>query len=77
MKGLRYPVGRVADIQYPMFSVTHYIEAIDRIRFVIAEGPFAREETVTIHVIELGDNQFLVNWQEKDIDRRQPAGLRR
>ena len=60
-----YPVNTVIDVTYPMFKVTLYIEAIDRIRFVIPEGPFAREEVVTIETEKLGNNHFLVSWKEQ------------
>ncbi|MBS7542497.1 MoaF-related domain-containing protein [Ancylobacter oerskovii] len=61
-----YPVGLVVEVAYPMFSVTLHLEAIDRIRFVIADGPFAREETVETQVVDLGNNLFAVSWQEAD-----------
>jgi predicted SnoaL-like aldol condensation-catalyzing enzyme len=61
-----YPVGLVVDVAYPMFQVTLHLEAIDRIRFVIAEGPYGRDESVATQVIDLGNNFFAVSWQEKD-----------
>jgi predicted SnoaL-like aldol condensation-catalyzing enzyme len=62
----KYPVGLVVDVTYPMFQVTLHLEAIDRIRFVIDRGPFAREETVETQVVDLGNNLFAVSWQEAD-----------
>jgi len=61
-----YPVGLVVDVTYPMFEVTLHLEAVDRIRFVIDRGPFAREETVQTHVVSGGNNVFAVSWQEAD-----------
>lgn len=34
--------------------------------FEIKDGPFARSETVDIHVVPLGNGIFVVSWQEKD-----------
>jgi predicted SnoaL-like aldol condensation-catalyzing enzyme len=59
-----YPVGLVVDVSYPMFDVRLHLEAINRIRFAIAEGPYAREETVETQVVDLGSNLFAVSWQE-------------
>ena len=64
MHSVPYPVGLVVDVSYPVFTVTLHLEAINRIRFVIADGPFAREETVTTEVVDLGNNSFVVSWQE-------------
>lgn len=61
----QYPVGTVVDVTYPMFKVTLHIEAKDKIRFVIPEGPFAKEEIVTIETEYLGNNLFLVSWKEQ------------
>ena len=61
-----YPVGLVFEVAYPMFSVTQHLESHDRLRFVIGEGKFAREETVAIEVASLDNNRFAVSWQEKD-----------
>ena len=63
--GSHYPVGLVADVTYPMFKVTLHVEAKDRIRFVIPEGPFKQEEVVSIETENLGNNLFLVSWKEK------------
>ncbi|WP_088345282.1 MULTISPECIES: nuclear transport factor 2 family protein [Rhodomicrobium] len=61
-----YPVGLVVDVSHPMFGVTLHLEAADRIRFVIADGPYAREEVVETQVVDLGNNIFAVSWQEAD-----------
>ena len=53
MRQAHYPVGLVVDVTYPMFNVTLHLEAENRLRFVIPDGPYAHEETVTIEVVGL------------------------
>jgi len=65
MRQAHYPVGLVVDVTYPMFNVTLHLEAENRLRFVIPDGPYAHEETVTIEVVGLSNNRFAVSWQEE------------
>lgn len=66
MRHAHYPVGLVMDVAFTTFNVTLHIEAHDRLRFVIPEGPYARDEYVAIEVVDLTNNRFAVSWQEKD-----------
>jgi predicted SnoaL-like aldol condensation-catalyzing enzyme len=62
----RFPVGLEINVSYPDFQVSLTLLSSTQLRFEIEEGPFARAETVDIHVVELGNSLFAVSWQEKD-----------
>ncbi len=61
-----FPVGLEMDVFYQDFHVSLTLLSDTRLRFEINEGPFARTETVEIHVVPLGNGIFAVSWQEKD-----------
>jgi predicted SnoaL-like aldol condensation-catalyzing enzyme len=61
-----FPVGQQMDVSYPEFQVSLTLMSATQLRFEIREGPFARIETVDIHVVPLGNSLFTVSWQEKD-----------
>ncbi len=61
-----FPVGLEMDVIYPNFRVSLTLLSTSQLRFAIAEGPFARTETVEIQVVPLGSGLFAVSWQEKD-----------
>ncbi|MDB5929052.1 MAG: putative SnoaL-like aldol condensation-catalyzing enzyme [Polaromonas sp.] len=54
------------NVSYPTFQVGLTLLSVTQLRFEIKEGPFARAETVEIHVVPLGNSLFAVSWQEKD-----------
>ena len=60
------PVGLQMDVSYPEFQVSLTLLSETQLTFEIKEGPFARVETVGIHVVPLGNSLFAVSWQEKD-----------
>lgn len=62
----RFPVGLAMDVSYPRFRVGLTLLSTAKLRFEIKDGPFARTETVDIHVVPLGNCLFAVSWQEKD-----------
>lgn len=62
----RFPVGMELDVAYPDFQVSLTLLSTTQLQFAIKDGPFARTETVDIHVIPLGNSLFAVSWQEKD-----------
>jgi predicted SnoaL-like aldol condensation-catalyzing enzyme len=62
----RFPVGLEMDVSYPNFKVSLTFLSASQLRFEIKEGPFARTETVAIHVVPLGNSIFAVSWQEQD-----------
>jgi phenolic acid decarboxylase len=62
----RFPVGLEMDVTYPNFRVSLALLSVERLRFEIKEGPFARTETVDIQVVSLGNSIFAVSWQEQD-----------
>jgi len=62
----RFPIGLEMDVSYPNFQVSLTLLSATQLRFEIKEGPFARTETVDIHVEPLGNSLFAVSWQEKD-----------
>ncbi len=79
MSIVRFPVGLEMDVSYPDFGVSLTLLSTTQLRFEIKEGPFARTETVDIHVVPLGNSLFAVSWQEEsgatvtnvqDYDRR-------
>lgn len=61
-----FPVGLEMDVAYPDFTVSLTILSETELAFEIKEGPFARVESVDIHVVSLGNGQFAVSWQEHD-----------
>ncbi len=61
-----FPVGMEIDVSYPDFAVSLTLLSTTQLKFEIKEGPFARTETVDIHVVPLGNGIFAVSWQEKD-----------
>lgn len=62
----RFPVGLEMDISYPDFQVSLTLLSGTQLVLEIKDGPFARTETVDIHVVPLGNSIFAVSWQEKD-----------
>jgi predicted SnoaL-like aldol condensation-catalyzing enzyme len=61
----RFPVGLELDVTYPDFKVSLTLLSETQLKFEISEGPFARIETVEIHVVPLGNGIFAVSWQEE------------
>lgn len=61
-----FPVGLEMDVSYPDFRVRLTLISATRLRFEIKDGPFARTETVDIHVVPLGNSLFALSWQKKD-----------
>lgn len=59
-----YPVGLVFDVSFKEFSVRLSVLAADRLRFEIADGPFARSEEVAIVATPIRPGLFLVSWIE-------------
>jgi predicted SnoaL-like aldol condensation-catalyzing enzyme len=62
----RFPIGLKLDVSYPNFEVSLTLLSVTQLSFEIKDGPFARIETVDIHVVPLGNSLFAVSWQEKD-----------
>lgn len=62
----RFPIGLELRVSYPALQVTLTLLSETQLRFEIKEGPFARIETVDIHVVPLGNSLFAVSWQEQD-----------
>lgn len=62
----RFPIGLEMDVSYPDFRVRQHLLSASQLRFEIADGPFARTETVDIQVEPLGNGLFAVSWQEQD-----------
>jgi len=60
----RFPVGQEMRVSYPDFTVDLTLISDRQLRFAIAEGPFARTETVDIEVVPLGNGLFAVSWRE-------------
>ncbi|MFJ5299053.1 MoaF-related domain-containing protein [Pseudomonas sp. NPDC088368] len=61
-----FPVGLQMDVSYPDFQVSLTLLSNTQLSFEIKEGPFAKIELVSIHVVPLGNSMFAVSWQEKD-----------
>lgn len=61
-----YPVGIVFDVKFDAFEVRLTTLPDDHIRFDIAEGPYARTETVNIAVTKIRAGIFAVSWAEAD-----------
>jgi hypothetical protein len=60
----QYPVGLVFDVSFQEFAVRLSVLSEDRIRFHIAEGPFAKVEEVTFKATLIRPGLFLVSWVE-------------
>ncbi|MCX5496361.1 nuclear transport factor 2 family protein [Kaistia dalseonensis] len=60
-----FPLGLEMDVSYPNFEVSLTLLSLEKMRFEIKEGPFARIETVDIEVVPLGNSVFAVSWQEQ------------
>jgi predicted SnoaL-like aldol condensation-catalyzing enzyme len=60
-----FPAGQEIVVSYPNFQVRLTFLSVEKLKFEIEEGPFARTETVDIEVISLGNSTFAVSWQEK------------
>jgi hypothetical protein len=58
--------GLEMDVVYPTFNVSLTLLSVTQLRFEIKEEPFARTETVDIHVVPLGNRFVAVSWQERD-----------
>ena len=61
-----YPVGIVFDVMFDAFEVRLTTLPDDHIRFDIAEGPYARTETVKIAATPIRAGVFAVSWVEAD-----------
>lgn len=61
-----YPVGITFGIVFDAFEVRLTTLSYDQIRFEIAEGPYARTETVKIAVTPIRAGIFAVSWVETD-----------
>jgi hypothetical protein len=61
-----YPVGIVFDVGFDTFEVRLTTLPDDQIRFDIAEGPYARTETVKIAATPIRAGVFAVSWVEAD-----------
>jgi hypothetical protein len=59
-----YPAGLVFDAAFDEFSVRLKTLPGREMRFDIADGPFARTETVRFDVTTVRPGVFLVSWQE-------------
>jgi hypothetical protein len=59
-----YPVGIVFDVMFDAFEVRLTTLPDDHIRFDIAEGPYARTETVEIAATLIRAGVFAVSWVE-------------
>ncbi|KQW49551.1 MULTISPECIES: hypothetical protein [unclassified Roseateles] len=60
----QYPIGLAFDVTFKEFSVRLTVLASDRLRFDIAEGPFAKTEEVIVAVSLIRPGVFLVSWVE-------------
>lgn len=61
-----YPVGVAFDVIFDAFKVRLTTLSDDRLRFEIAEGPYARTETVRIAVTPIRPGVFAVSWVEAE-----------
>jgi len=59
-----YPVGLEFDVKFDAFSVRLSTLPNSELRFHIAEGPFARTETVKIVTTSIRPGVFIVSWVE-------------
>lgn len=60
----QYPSGLVLDVAFEAFSVTLTSLPGGRLRFHIADGPYARTEEVAISAVAIRPGVFLVSWVE-------------
>jgi len=51
-----FPIGLEMDVSYLAFKVSLTLLSATQLRFQIKEGPFARTETVDIHVVPIGNS---------------------
>lgn len=61
-----YPVGIIFDVVFNAFEVRLTTLPDDHLRFEIAEGPYARTETVKIAATPVCAGIFAVSWVEAD-----------
>jgi len=59
-----YPVGLVFDVTFEAFAVRLTTLPNNELRFQIAEGPYARTETVKIVATLIRPGLFIVSWVE-------------
>jgi hypothetical protein len=59
-----YPVGLQFDVEFEAFAVRLTTLSNSELRFSIAEGPYARTETVKIVTTLLRPGVFIVSWVE-------------
>lgn len=59
-----YPVGIVFDVVFDAFSARLTTLSGDRLRFHIAEGPYAKTETVEMTANPIRPGVFVVSWVE-------------
>ena len=59
-----YPVGLTFELEFDRFSVKLSSLPGSELLFVIAEGPFAKTETVRFDAVNLRPGVFLVSWKE-------------
>jgi hypothetical protein len=62
----RFPVGLRMRVSYPEFEVELTLISPRQLCFHIKEGPFATIEIVSIDVVPLGHDIFVVSWREKN-----------
>ena len=60
-----YPAGLVFDVSFQEFSARLTVLSPDRLRFEIAEGPYANAEEVAIVATSIRPGLFLVSWVER------------
>jgi hypothetical protein len=60
----KYPIGLVFDVTFEEFSVTLTSLPGDKLRFHIADGPYARVEEVEYVATSIRPGIFLVSWVE-------------
>lgn len=59
-----YPVGLVFDVTFDQFAVRLTVLSATRLRFDIADGPYAKSEEVDLVATLLRPGVFLVSWIE-------------
>jgi hypothetical protein len=62
----RFPVGLRMRVAYPEFDVELTLISQSQLCFQIKEWPFATIEIVSIDVVPLGHDIFVVSWREKN-----------
>ncbi|UUZ71169.1 hypothetical protein LP415_18750 [Polaromonas sp. P1(28)-8] len=63
-KATEYPVGLTFEVKFDAFAVKLTTLPDSKIRFQIAEGPYARTETVKISTTLIRPGLFAVSWVE-------------